>query len=92
MYASLCTQVNQAWDRIVDATEKDGQLRVFVTGGFITGIEGGYLLPPAGGDKAWLAENLDRITKNAENGHQESMDMLESINIMKAQSGEVVIG
>lgn len=95
MFEQLARDLQAAWDKIVrggDSSFGKGQARIFITGSFITGIEGGYQIPRAGEDAQWLTDNLETIKREAAAGHEESIDLLESIDVMQRQHGSIRIG
>lgn len=47
-------------------------------GAIVAGTEAGFSIPPAGGDKEWLKENMDAFRRKAE-GDEDFRDMVEEV-------------
>ncbi|RAK72266.1 uncharacterized protein BO72DRAFT_452816 [Aspergillus fijiensis CBS 313.89] len=76
-------RIAQAWDQIVNAGGKFGKerelSRVFVMGAIVAGLEHGVLLPRAGEDGKWLAQNTERFQELAEQGDEDFRELVEEI-------------
>lgn len=60
--------------------ERDTSLRsVILLGDIIGGLEAGFILPPAGGDVAWLHENWEEFNRRAEGGDEEFREMVREV-------------
>jgi hypothetical protein len=59
--------------------KEDKDIRVFVLGDIVSGIEHGFVLPEAGGDKAWLKENFVAFEQKAKEGNEQMKRMVEEI-------------
>ena len=82
MYEQLCHELITMWDNIARNGETglgEDELRVFLTGGMLAAVEGGFLIPEAGGDGDWFKENMTEIKKRAEAGQLVSQIMLEDM-------------
>jgi hypothetical protein len=49
----------------------------------VAGIEHGFIIPEAGGDKAWMKENMAEFEKKAREGNGYMKDLLEEIKERK---------
>ena len=59
--------------------ENDKDIRIFIMGDIVAGYEHGVALPPAGGDKVWLQNNMPYFEKKAAEGNEEMKDLIEEI-------------
>lgn len=83
----LCLEIVKAWDGIVpmpkvrrSAPDADHSLRaVFVLGGMQAGYEAGFLIPPAGGDVAWLHEHMEAFEAKASGGDEEFASLVQEV-------------
>ena len=56
------------------------QLRaIFILGTIIAGQEAGFSLPPAGGDRGWMKENMKGFERLAGEGDEEMREMIEEM-------------
>ncbi|KAI9821842.1 MAG: hypothetical protein M1827_002424 [Pycnora praestabilis] len=89
-FNTLCTEIASAWDSIFDsknvnedrpvASEGHTKLRaVFVLPVIGAGLENGFALPPAGGDKEWVRKNMSAFEKLADEGNEDFKDVVEEI-------------
>merc|ERR1711939_397210 len=76
MYEELTSKINELWGEVV---KSDRDVRIFIMGDIVAGYEHGVALPPAGGDKVWLQNNMPIFEKKAEEGNQEMRDLIEEI-------------
>ncbi|KAL4734610.1 hypothetical protein BDV11DRAFT_197951 [Aspergillus similis] len=82
-FDNVAVQILEAWNRIINPrnerhTERELK-RVFVMGAITTGLESGFLLPPAGQDAAWLKDNTPRFQELAEQGNPEFVELMNEI-------------
>ncbi|KAK4544440.1 hypothetical protein LTR36_004331 [Oleoguttula mirabilis] len=85
----LSRQIAAAWDDIVGkglpkvrraAPDPDTSLRsVILLGGLVGGLEAGFILPPAGGDVAWLQDNWEAFNRKADAGDEEFQEMVQEV-------------
>lgn len=85
----LVRDIQQAWDRIVGPglpkvrrgdPDPDTSLRsIILFGDIIGGLEAGFVLPPAGGDEAWLRENWTEFEGLAEKGDEDFGDLIKEV-------------
>ncbi|KAJ7623477.1 hypothetical protein FB45DRAFT_106665 [Roridomyces roridus] len=73
-YESLCRQVEAAWIAAVGAPATQAETNVEFAGIFIHGVrtagyEQGFMRPLAGGDSAWIRENLPQFQTLADGGN-----------------------
>ncbi|KAL8788031.1 MAG: hypothetical protein Q9195_007496 [Heterodermia aff. obscurata] len=62
-YNLLCASISSAWNEIVAPSE---QLHtIFILGDIVAGYEHGMAIPPAGGDREWLRENIGVFRERA---------------------------
>lgn len=77
-YESVAKQIVAEWDKIAplpqtqrSAPPQDRELRVVMFfGGITAAYEGGFMVPAAGQDKQWLAENLSAFQAKADDGDE----------------------
>jgi len=50
-----------------------------VLGAIVAGNEAGFSIPPAGGDKDWIKENLEKFQKKADDGDEDFKEMIAEI-------------
>jgi hypothetical protein len=48
-------------------------------GDIVAGLEHGFTLPEAGGDKAWMKENLPEFERKAKGGNVNMKELVEEI-------------
>jgi hypothetical protein len=84
-WEELIRDVEKAWYDICGTPlpqmkgrpEPDTKLRgVMVLGGLVTGLEAGFVLPPAGKDAEWVKSNWAEFERRANEGDEEFIDML----------------
>lgn len=83
----LCLEMLKAWDGIVpmpkvkrSAPDQDHSLRsCIIVGGLTAGYEAGFLIPPAGGDVAWLHEHMEEFEAKANGGDEEFAEMVQEV-------------
>ncbi|KIW01864.1 uncharacterized protein PV09_06713 [Verruconis gallopava] len=80
MYDELTSSISKLW---AETVESDRDIRIFIMGDIVAGYEQGVSLPPAGGDKVWLKNNLPYFEKKAAEGNQQMKDLLEEIKERK---------
>jgi phenylpyruvate tautomerase PptA (4-oxalocrotonate tautomerase family) len=87
-FNSLCKDVTAAWDEIVkplpkvkrSAPDEDRSLySVFVLGDIVAGMEAGFVVPEAGKDEEWLAENMGAFKARAEAGEEEFVELVKEV-------------
>jgi len=87
-FNALCKDVTAAWDEIVkplpkvkrSAPDEDrGLYSVFVLGDIAAGMEAGFVVPEAGKDGEWLAENMGAFKARAEAGEEEFVELVKEI-------------
>ncbi|KAI1495741.1 hypothetical protein F5X99DRAFT_108065 [Biscogniauxia marginata] len=76
MFDELCLQVAKVWREIVP---ENPDLRVFIIGGIIAGLEHGFAIPEAGKDKEWIKNNLPEFQKKADEGITEFQELIKEI-------------
>lgn len=64
---------------------------VVVIGGIITGLEAGFVLPPAGGDVQWLHDNWDAFNEKAKAGDEEFIEMVKEVKERGLLDGEAAM-
>lgn len=82
----LCVEIQDAWNGIVPMpTVKGGKPQDFtlrsciILGGMTAGLEAGFILPPAGGDIAWLNEHMEEFEMKGKAGDEEFADMVAEV-------------
>lgn len=75
-YEDLITQIEAAWQKIVPGSTMD---RVVLNGSIVAGMEAGFILPAAGGDRKWIEENWEAFKSRAEAGDEEMREVVEDI-------------
>ncbi|KAI6900707.1 hypothetical protein KC318_g8331 [Hortaea werneckii] len=86
----LTRQLQQAWTTIVgpglpkvrrsDTEEADTSLRsIILCGEILGGMEAGFFLPPAGGDKGWIERNWEAFRERADRGEEEFRDLVREV-------------
>ncbi|KAK1145395.1 hypothetical protein N8T08_004270 [Aspergillus melleus] len=88
-FEDLARKIESAWNDIVNAgcvgqldkgEKKERELnRVFILGAITAGLECGILLPRAGGDTAWLKDNMAIFEERAREGDEDFIELLEEI-------------
>lgn len=48
-------------------------------GSIVAGSEVGFAIPPAGEDRQWLKENIDKFQQKADEGDEDFKDMVEDV-------------
>jgi len=76
MYDSLVRNVAKVWGTVV---KEDKDIRIFVLGDIVAGFEHGFKIPEAGGDKAWMRENMPEFERKAREGNEDMKDLIEEI-------------
>ena len=85
MYDQLCHELITMWDTVARSGKTgfgEDELRVFLTGGLLAAIEGGFLIPEAGGDGQWFKQNRPEIEKRAAAGQFISQTMLKDMEVL----------
>jgi phenylpyruvate tautomerase PptA (4-oxalocrotonate tautomerase family) len=87
-FEALCKDVSAAWDEIVkplpkvrrSAPDEDRSLySVFILGDIAAGMEAGFVIPQAGKDGEWLAENMGAFKARAEAGEEEFVELVKEV-------------
>ncbi|GAB7350764.1 hypothetical protein MBLNU459_g1308t1 [Dothideomycetes sp. NU459] len=86
-YDAVSVALTNAWDEIVPLPQvkrslpaPDTELRlVMFYGAIVAGTEAGFSIPPAGGDKQWLKDNLEAFKQKADGGDEDFQDMVKEI-------------
>ncbi|EON60946.1 hypothetical protein W97_00156 [Coniosporium apollinis CBS 100218] len=90
-YDELCAQIHSAWDEIVvdvqgkAASEEHKLHTIFVMGDIVAAWEQGFNIPEAGGDAAWIKENMREFERRAGQGDGAMRDLVEEV---RARGGE----
>ena len=90
MFEQMCEELTKAWDTIVrggNTEVGEDELRIALVGGLVCIVEGGYLIPEAGKDQTWFADNLELIEKRAAAGHKTSMKMMDDVKAVRVPIG-----
>ncbi|KAI7700902.1 hypothetical protein KC322_g8126 [Hortaea werneckii] len=86
----LTSQLHTAWTSIIgpglpklkrsDTEEPDTSLRsIIICGEILGGMEAGFFLPEAGGDKGWIERNWDAFRERAAQGEEEFGDLVREV-------------
>ncbi|KAL8846320.1 MAG: hypothetical protein Q9221_008586 [Calogaya cf. arnoldii] len=76
-FHELCVRLRGSWDQIV---EGKGKLdAIFILGDIVAGMEAGLMLPDAGMDSTWMAENKGEFEKRAAKGDRDMVALLKEM-------------
>lgn len=76
MFNSLTAELAKKWTEIVPESP---DVRIFLFGDIIGGLEHGFAIPEAGKDAEWMKENFGEFKKRAEGGDEQMRQMVEEI-------------
>jgi hypothetical protein len=84
-FNALCGEINSAWASIVHPdrhvpSETEELRAIFITGELIAGTEAGIVIPSAGHDLEWAAENMEIFKAKAAAGDQDFVELLAEMN------------
>ncbi|PPJ60705.1 hypothetical protein CBER1_03457 [Cercospora berteroae] len=85
---SLSREIIAMWDDIVGKDGGDELRTFFVLGGMEGGYEAGFLIPEAGGDQKWMADNWSGFEERARKGDKEFQDLMAEIKERGLFKGE----
>ncbi len=84
-YDELCAKLKSAWDEaVVDVqgkteSEEHKLHTIFIMGDIVAGWEQGFSIPEAGGDAAWLKENMEEFERRADAGDAAMRGLVEEV-------------
>jgi hypothetical protein len=84
-FDSLCIEVQDIWSSIVNPSldiKMSSELvlgTVYVTGGILTALESGYIVPKPGKEKEWAMGNMESFKQRAQEGNKNIASLLEEL-------------
>ncbi|KAK7048030.1 putative cis-3-chloroacrylic acid protein [Favolaschia claudopus] len=84
-FEQLCRAIEDAWTSVVTEGVKPktmdgrGLTGVFVLGTYTAAYEQGFMIPAAGKDQEWLAQNVDAFKHAAKEGNEVIAELLEEL-------------
>jgi len=80
-FDSLCTELHEIWSRIVhpsydDKTPETTLGVIYVTGGILSALEAGFVVPKPGKEKEWAMGNMEAFKQKAQEGDKDIAGLL----------------
>jgi hypothetical protein len=83
-FDSLCIELQEIWSSIAHTSQssKAPELTlggVYVTGGVLTALEAGFIVPKPGKEKEWVVGNMEVFKQKAREGDKDIASLLEEL-------------
>ena len=80
-FDSLCTGLQEIWSKIVHPSEGSKTLEttlgiIFVTGGILSAMEAGFIIPKPGREREWAVGNMEAFKKKVQEGDKDIAGLL----------------